>query len=181
MKPIYRLLMPLSAIVALTLLAGCGPYSTNGTTNSTTPSTAIPSPVKTTKAIPTPRTTPTTPPRSLRTGPVTLNANASVYQPGNTIVLILNNRSGQTIHFPDHLTECTVVLLQHRVRGIWAPVAPCRLMILTRFLSLGAGQDLAVKLIVPSGHWAPGIYRGTLTYASGSSRRTIFSGDFQVV
>jgi hypothetical protein len=178
MKPIYRLLMTLGAVVALTLLAGCGPYETNSSTSSTTPSTAIPSPVKTTTAIPTPRATPTTPPRSLRTGPVTLNASASVYQPGGTIVLTLNNQSGQTIHFPNHLTECTVVLLQQLVHGTWVPVAPCRLEILTAILSLGSGQDLVVKLIVPR---MPGTYRGTLTYASGSSRRTVFSGDFQVV
>jgi hypothetical protein len=55
---------------------------------------------------------------------VTLNVSASVYQPGDTIVLILNNQSGQTIHFPDHLTECTVILLQRLENGTWTPVAP---------------------------------------------------------
>ncbi len=178
MKPIHRLLMILGAVVVLTLLAGCGPYETTGPTGSTTPSTAIPSPVKTTKAIPTPRVTPTTPPRSVRTGAVTLNASASVYRPGDKIILILNNRSGQTIHFPNHLTDCTAVLLQQLVHGTWVPVAPCRLGILTALLSLGAGHDLVVKLITPR---TPGIYHGTLTYTSGSSKRTIFSGDFQVV
>jgi hypothetical protein len=181
MKPMYRLLLPLSAIVALALLAGCGPYTTNSSASSTTPPTATvvaksSTPVK--KPIPTPRATPTPHPRSLRTGPVTLNASASVYQPGATIVLILNNQSGQTIHFPNHLTDCTVVLLQHLVNGTWTPVAPCRLMILTAFLSLGSGQELVVKLAAPR---APGTYQGVLTYSAPGSRRTIFSGDFQVI
>jgi hypothetical protein len=179
MKLIYRLLMPLSAIVALTVLASCGPYSTNSSTGSTTPATAVvksSTPIK--KPIPTPRATPTPHPSSHRTGPVTLNASASVYQPGATIVLILNNQSGQTIHFPNHLTECTVVLLQHLVNGTWVPVAPCRLGILTAFLSLGSGQELVVRLAAPR---APGTYQGVLTYSAPGSRRTIFSGDFQVV
>jgi hypothetical protein len=179
MKPIYRLLMPLSVFVVLTLLAGCGPYSTNSSANSTTPPKIVAkssTPVK--KPIPTPRATPTPPPHTLRTGPVTLNVSASVYRPGATIVLILDNRSGQTIHFPNHLTECTVVLLEQLVHGTWVPVAPCRLMILTAFLSLGSGQELVVKLAAPR---TPGIYRGVLTYSTPGSRRTIFSGDFQVV
>jgi hypothetical protein len=179
MKPVYRLLMPLGAIVALALLTGCGPYSTNGSASSTTPPTAVvtsSTPVK--KPIPTPRATPTPPHHSLRTGPVTLNASASVYHPGDTIVFVLNNQSGQTIHFPNHLTECTVVLLQQLVHGTWVPVAPCRLGILTAILSLGSGQDLVVKLTAPR---APGIYHGVLTYSVPGSRRSIFSGDFQVV
>ncbi len=179
MKSIYRLLMPLSAIVALALLAGCGPYNTNSSASSTTPPTAVvksSTPVK--KPIPTPRATPTRPPHSLRTGPVTLNVRASVYQPGDTIVFILNNQSGQTIHFPNHLTECTTVLLEQLVHGTWVPVAPCRLMILTAFLSLGSGQELVVKLAAPR---SPGTYQGVLTYSAPGSRKTIFSGDFQVV
>jgi hypothetical protein len=179
MKLMYRLLMPLSAIVALALLAGCGPYNTISSTNSTTPPTAMvksSTPVK--KPIPTPRATPTRPPHSLRTGPVTLNVSASVYRPGATIVLILDNQSGQTIHFPNHLTECTTVLLEQLVHGTWVPVAPCRLGILTAFLSLGSGQDLVVKLTAPR---VPGTYHGVLTYSEHGSRRTIFSGDFQVV
>lgn len=109
---------------------------------------------------------------------MTLNTNASVYHPGATIVLTLSNQSGQTIHFPNHLTECTVVLMQQQVHGTWIPVAPCRLMILTAFLSLGSGQDLIVKLTAPR---TPGIYRGVVAYTVPGSRRTIFSGDFQVV
>jgi len=179
MKPIYRLFMPLSAIVAVVLLAGCGPYSTNSSIGSTTPATVVvktATPIK--KPIPTPRATPTPPPHSLRTGPVTLNASAAVYQPGATIVFTLNNQSGQTIHFPNHLTDCTVVLLQRLVNGIWTPVAPCRLMILTAFLSLGSGQELVVKLASPG---IAGTYQGVLTYSVPGSRRIIFSGDFQVV
>ena len=112
---------------------------------------------------------------------MTLRASASVYQPGNTIVLILNNQSEQTIHFSDHLTECTGVLLQHQVGGTWTPVAPCRLETVTRLHSLHPGQELVVKLIAPSGHWLPGSYQGVLAYFASGSSRTIVSGDFQVV
>jgi hypothetical protein len=201
MKRIYRLLVTLGAVAALTVLAGCGPYSTNSSTSTTTPPTAVArtSPPVRMKPIPTP------PPRSLRTGPVTLHASASAYRPGDTIVLILDNQSEQTIRFPDHLTECTVVLLQHQVGGpsfsnplirmppqpvvhvqhqvggTWTPVAPCRLEIVTRLHSLNPGQDLVVKLIAPFGHWLPGTYHGVLAYFASGSSRTIFSGDFQVV
>jgi hypothetical protein len=183
MKRIYRLLVILGAVAALTLLAGCGLYTTNSSTSTTTPPTAVarPSTPVRIKPLPTPLATPTTPPRSVRTGPVTLHASASVYQPGDTIILILNNQSGQTIHFPDHLTECTVVLLQHLANGTWTPVAPCQLEIVTRLHSLNPGQDLVVKLIVPVGHWMPGTYHGVLTYFASGSSRTIFSGDFRVV
>jgi len=179
MKRICRLLVPLSVFVVLALLAGCGPYSTNSSASSTTPTTAVvktATPIK--KPIPTPRATPTPPPHSLRTGPVTLDISASVYRPGNTIVMTLDNQSGQTIHFPNHLTDCTVVLLQQLVNGTWVPVAPCRLMILTAFLSLGSGHELVVRLIAPR---SPGIYQGVLTYSASGSRRTIFSAEFRVL
>ena len=178
MKRICRLLISLSVFAVLTLLASCGPYETNRPTGSTTPSTAISSPVKTTKPIPTPKATPTAPPSSPRTGTVTLSASASTYQPGDTIIFVLNNRSGQTIHFQNHLTDCTVVLLQQLVNGTWVPVAPCRLMILTAFLSLGSGHELVVRLIAPR---SPGIYQGVLTYSASGSRRTIFSVEFRVL
>ena len=201
MKRICRLLVPLGAVVALTLLAGCGPYSTNSSTSTTAPHTAVARPSTPVRI----KTEHTLPPHLQRTGPVTLHANASVYQSDDTIVLILNNQSGQTIRFPDHLTECTVVLLQHQEGGTsfsnplikmppqpvahqqhqegvnWVSVAPCQLGVLTRFLPLGAGQDLVVKLVAPFSRWTRGTYHATLTYASGSSWRTIFSGDFQVV
>jgi hypothetical protein len=179
MKQIYRLLMPLCAIIALALLAACGPYDTS---SQGAPTTAgqHPSPVVTIKPRPTELLTPAptkAPPHSALTGPVTLNASASVYQPGDTIVLILNNQSGQTIHFPDHLTDCTVILLQRLVNGIWTPVAPCRLMTVTRLHSLNPGQDLVVRLIAPR---TLGTYRGVLAYFAPGSSRTIFSGDFRV-
>lgn len=109
---------------------------------------------------------------------MTLNVSASVYQPGDTIVFILNNQSGQTIHFADHLTECTVILLQRLVNGTWTPVAPCRLMIVTRLHSLNPGQELIVRLIAPQ---TLGTYRGALAYFAPGSSRIIFSEDFQAV
>jgi hypothetical protein len=201
MKRIYRLLVILGAVAALTVLVDCGPYSTNSSTSTTTPPTAVARTSPPVKMKP----LPTLPPRQLGTGPVTLRASASVYQPGNTIVLILNNQSEQTIHFSDHLTECTGVLLQHQGGGTsfsnplikmppqpvghvqhqgggtWTPVAPCRLETVTRLHSLHPGQELVVKLIAPSGHWLPGSYQGVLAYFASGSSRTIVSGDFQVV
>jgi hypothetical protein len=47
-----------------------------------------------------------------RTGLVMLHTNAQYYRKDDTISVPLSNQSDQTIYFPDHLTNCTVVLLQ---------------------------------------------------------------------
>ena len=101
---------------------------------------------------------------------MTLQVDAPYYQKGDTISVTLSNQSDQTIYFPDHLTNCTVVLLQRlRVQ----PVAgddvqvifdPCRLAIATRLYSLGAGQRLVVRLVAPANGWLPGLYYATLSY-----------------
>lgn len=118
------------------------------------------------------------------TGPVTLGIGAASYQTTSTITVTLSNHSTQTIYFPDHLTNCTVVLLQRQVNGNWEAVNKCALAILTRWHSLAPGQSLTVNLAPsPSRPWTAGIYRATLSYRTSSRsgpQTTIYSPGFQV-
>ncbi len=85
---IYRLLMICGTMMVLTLFAGCGPNATIGTTG-----------------------LPIAPSLSAMNGSVTLHVDAQSYRIGDTISVTLSNQSPQTIYFPDHLTNCTVILL----------------------------------------------------------------------
>jgi len=114
---------------------------------------------------------------------VTVGADAATYRTGDAIAVTLSNQSLQTILFPDHLTFCTVVLLQRQVNASWESISLCKLMIVTRIHSLDAGHSLTVRLAAPSNQWLPGLYRVKLGYtASGQANHmvTIYSAVFQV-
>jgi hypothetical protein len=182
MLRIQRLLVIFSTLTALALLAGCGSNTTanRADLSSTTPE---PSSSATTKPSPTTGGSSTA---AAGTGPVTLRVDARYYQKGDTITVTLSN---QTIYFPDHLTNCTVILLQRLkvrplagddVQGIFNP---CRLAIATRIHSLGAGQRLVVRLVASPSGWAPGIYRASLIYRTSPDAgpsTTISSAAFTV-
>ena len=95
---------------------------------------------------------------------VTLQVGAASYQPGSSISVTIKNQSTQAIYFADHRTNCTVLLLERQVASAWEPVAPCKLMIMTRLHSLKAGEPLEVK-IVTSDQWPTGSYRARLDYS----------------
>jgi hypothetical protein len=123
---------------------------------------------------------------------VTLQVSATLYQANDTITVTLSNQSSQTIYFPDHLTSCTVILLQRqKVQPLQplesenepAGVNPCRLGIATREHSLGVGQSLVVKLVAPSNGWLPGHYLARLSYRTSrtaGTSTTISSAVFQI-
>jgi hypothetical protein len=166
MLRIHRLLIIFSALTAMALLAGCG---SNTTANQTGLSTSTPEPSSSATAKPSPTTSGNST-AAASTGPVTLQTDARYYQKDDTITVTLSNQSNQTIYFPDHLTNCTVILLQRLkvqplagddVQGIFDP---CRLATATLIHSLGAGQRLVVRLVASSSGWAPGFYRATLSY-----------------
>ena len=162
----HRLLIIFGAITALAVLAGCGP---NTSTSATGLSTTTAEPSATTATKPSPTTT-GSPTLAVKKGSVTLHAGAQSYRTGDTISVTLSNQSNQTIYFPDHLTNCTVILLQGlKVQPLAAEegqagINPCRLGIVTRTHSLGAGQQLIVRLFAPLNGWSPGFYRATLSY-----------------
>lgn len=170
----------------LLLLAGCGTNYTGSGASPTgiagTPGTAIAVTRIPGHASPTPSTVATA------TGPkgtVTLQLSAVPQQSSDPVMLTLNNQTDQTILFSDHLTECTVVLLQLQLpnSGTWQAVAPCRLMTVTRLLSLASGKALTIKLIPPGGQWVSGTYRAMLSYILPGAQRklqTVFSPNFQV-
>jgi hypothetical protein len=102
---------------------------------------------------------------------VTLRASALVYGASATISITLSNQSNQTIYFADHLTACSVVLLERQKTGTQpsggtsgaAGVSPCLLKTVTRFHALGPKQQLVVKLVAPTSGWPAGLYRAALS------------------
>ncbi len=177
---LYRLLMISGTVMVLALFAGCGPSTTVGTTVSFTTMADLSS-IAATKSSSTTTNLPTS---TLRSGPVTLRAGAPIYFIDNTIFITLSNHSNRTIYFPDHLTNCTIVLLQQQMNGNWLTANLCRLEIATRIHSLGARQRLIVRLVAPLNGWLPGLYRATLSYRTSLNAgrpTTIFSAVFKVV
>jgi len=168
-----RLILLIGASLAILMfLASCG-QNVPGTASSSGNSMVTPLRLSPTRSA-------TLPAR----GEVMLRA-VSVTQ--DTISITLSNRTNQTLLFTDHLTECTVILLQWIPQGMgseqWQAVAPCRRAITTRWHMLAPGKDLMVALSAPGNQWMSGHYRALLTYALSGTRtthRTVFSSSFQV-
>lgn len=162
-----------SMIVIAAQLTACGQNGSTGGGTNTTP-TNVPSPAATTTPLPT-----------ASGGPVTLRVGATSYHSGDTISVTLSNQSTQAIYFPDHLTNCTVILLQLQVNGSWQSVNACKLMTPTRLHKLEAGKSLTIDLTPPPSLWAVGLYRATLSYGSaqtfGGPTTTLSSAGFQIV
>jgi len=157
------LLLTVCLLLVSISLVGCGSNATNGTA-----------------VLPT-VTTASSPPTS--DGSVTVSVDAPTYRTGDAIAVTLSNQSLQTILFPDHLTYCTVVLLQRQVNESWESINLCKLMIVTRMHSLEAGHSLTVKLVAPPNQWMPGLYRVKLSYGTSQQSShliTIYSAVFQV-
>jgi hypothetical protein len=166
----YRLLIICGTMMILTLFAACGPSTTVGMTGLSIVVTG--SSVTNDLA------------GAVRTGPVTLHTNARSYMIKATIFVTVSNQSNHTIYFPDHLTNCTVVLLQQQLSGSWLTANPCRLAIVTRLHSLALGRRLVVRLFAPFNGWPPGLYRATLSYRTSLNAgplTTIHSAVFKVV
>jgi len=182
MMRLYRLFMIPGTMLVLALLAGCGPNVAIGGAGL---------PITVTNRL---LTTSNDPAGAVITGPVTLHTNAKVYRIKDTIFVTLSNQSSRTIYFPDHLTNCTVILLQQlKVQPLAGAsvqtginpfgINPCRLAILTRIHSLGPGRRLVVRLVAPLNGWPPGRYHATLTYGTplnAGQSTTIYSAVFTV-
>jgi hypothetical protein len=176
-----RLFLIVFFLLALTSLVGCGHNTTTGATVSPTVMTTSSPPASNGAAVlPTVTTKPSHP---AETGFVTLHTDAPSYKAGDTISVTVSNQREQTIQFLDHLTNCTVVLLQREVNGSWESLNLCKLMIVTRVHILEPGQSLQVKLIAPANQWPPGLYRISLSYDASqdsSNMITIYSAVFQI-
>src|SRR5437588_11687954 len=94
-------------LLVLTSLTGCGSNATTGTAVS--PAASM------------------TPSPPARTGSVTVDADAATFRAGDAIAVTLSNHSQHSILFPDHLTSCTVVLLQRQVNASWESISLCKL------------------------------------------------------
>ncbi len=166
MARIHQLLIVIGTIAAMILLIGCGQPMTTGTTGLFT-ATTTPSPRATNAST-----------SIANPGSVTLQVDAQTYLSKDTITVTLHNQSNQTIYFPDHLTNCSVILLLRlNVQPLASDsgpsaISPCRTKIATRIHSLAAKQNVVVRLIAPSNGWLPGVYYATLSYYSSLSLRT---------
>lgn len=120
------------------------------------------------------------------TGKVTVQLATIPQQVTDSMMFIIDNQTNQQILFSDHLSECTVLLLQVQApasSGTWQAVAPCKLMTATRLHTLEAGKTLTITLKPPASQWTPGLYRALLSYipaGAGHTLRTVFSSSFQV-
>ena len=175
MMRIHRLFLIAGVIMIAAQLTGCGQNgSTGGGTNATPTPANVPAPTVTNTPLPT-----------ASTGPVTLRVGATIYHTSDTISVTLSNQSARVIYFPDHLTNCTVILLQHQVNGDWQNINVCKLMTPTGLHKLEAGKSLTVDLTSRSSPWPVGLYRATLRYGTsqtfGGLTTTLYSAGFQVV
>lgn len=155
-----RAFLPASILVVF-LLSGCGYNAGSG----------APPPSSGTSALP-------------PTPSVTLQVGATNYPLGSVISVTIKNQGGQAIFFADHLTNCTVLLLQRQTANSWEPVALCKLSIATHIHSLKASESLEVKL-TSSDQWSAGSYRARLDYGVGSQEglgapTTVYSSEFHV-
>ncbi|HEY6407440.1 MAG TPA: hypothetical protein VIY29_08230 [Ktedonobacteraceae bacterium] len=183
-----RLLLMVCMLLALTMLEGCGHITTTGATVAPTITAEPPHPVGTGSV--TLQASATVAPtvtvelsHPAGSGFVTLRTDAPSYRTSDAITVTVSNQRAQTIQFLDHLTNCTVVLLQHNVNGSWESLNLCKLMIVTRVHTLEPGQSLMVKLIAPANQWLPGLYRVSLSYEvpqDSSYALTIYSAIFQI-
>lgn len=163
MRDVRRWLFIVSALIPFLLLTGCG--------SALSTSTACLSPTTSTQCSPSPSTQ-ATPPEGKSA--VLLRLDALRYAPNAVISVTVSNESQQSIVFPDHLTNCTVILLQRAkvqpqaTREQAGVVNPCRLAIPTRLHVLGPGQRLIVTLVAPQSGWTAGLYVATLSYRPSS-------------
>jgi hypothetical protein len=124
------------------------------------------------------------------------------YNPSDTIVVNLFNGSKKTIYFPDHQTNCTVIMLQVQpeVQIVGSPgnaaeaaatatatsipqlAQNCAVYTASTLYSLRPLQAKQVQLPPEDGFWQMGTYRAVLTYTSapGEPPITISSPLFQV-
>lgn len=157
--------------LVLLLLAGCGYH---GTTTSGPAATSSGPPATATAILP-------PPPPNVQAGGVTVQLSAPSYHAHDTIVVTISNGASQAISFADHQSNCTVVLLQQQRAASWEPVNACRLMTLTRFLSLKAGQSTTATLRTSDTAWSAGTYRVAFSYRMGRGPAAVaYSPLFQI-
>ena len=169
-------------VIALFLLSACAPGGVGTSGSAGTPvNSPMNSPTGTTTAVG------GTPPP----GAVTLVLNRSSYGPGETIKVTIENGLKSMIISADHHSDCTLVEVQRQSGGAWQTVAPCRLEILTKIVSLAAGSSTP-QMLAPAGAsqsagntWPAGTYRIAFGYGVGSeealSKQTLlYSATFVV-
>ena len=190
MKRLFQTLGPGSLVFVLLLLAACGQnFGGSGSSSSQPGLSGTPGTAQIVKTGIVPTNVPLQPSQTAPaqlSGKVTLQITTSPQRTGDAVIFTINNSTNQQILFSDHLSECTVLLLQVQspaTGGTWQAVAPCKLMTVTRLHMLEAGKTLTITLTPPGGQWTPGLYQALLSYipaGAGHTLRTVFSSSFQV-
>lgn len=131
-----------------------------------------------------PQPPPSPPPTATSNDPVHIRTNATSYQVGDTITVMLSNQSSQTIYFLNHQTNCTVVSVQLQTDSGWTPLNNCAAGGISSWQTLKAGESLTVMLKTSSdSRWTAGIYRAVLNYHPSSQTgpmKVTFSATFQL-
>jgi hypothetical protein len=110
------------------------------------------------------------------------------YGPSDTIDVTIHNRSTQTIYFPNHKTDCTVMQLQIQItdsttkRSTWQDTQDCAVYTASTLFSLAPQGSMPVQLPPLAGFWQRGSYQAELTYVTqpGDPSVTITSDTFNV-
>ncbi|HLW01755.1 MAG TPA: hypothetical protein VKT82_24080 [Ktedonobacterales bacterium] len=189
----YLRSIPLLALLGLVLavLAGCAPGGSAGTTGNagSAVNSPVSSPTGTATATPPVGRTPSAGPPTA--GAVTLVLNQTSYGSNDTIHVTIRNGLKTTIYTADHRTDCMLVQLERQSADTWQAVAPCRLEIVTKIVSLAAGSSTP-QLLAPvstspgsGGSWPAGTYRIAFGYGAGSQaaltqQTVVYSATFVV-
>lgn len=176
--------------MAIFVLAACSVPAQPGTGSAgAAVNSPVRSPTGTATAIPPVGSSPTAEPPT--SGAVTLVLNQTSYGPNDTIHITIRNGLKTTILTPDHRTDCMLVELERQSGSTWQAVAPCRLEIVTKIVSLAAGSSTP-QLLAPvgtnpsaGGSWPAGTYRIAFGYGVGSQealtqQTVVYSATFAV-
>jgi hypothetical protein len=170
-----------SGFVALcSFLVACGVASPGGLVTSTTPGAEATvavngtpgtlHPVATCAALGSPACMPSptaTASEIAPPGAVRIVLDQTSYAAGDTARVSIENGLSVKIAVSDHHTDCTYVVLEQFLGGMWQPIGTCKLMTPTRLVELPAGSITPQRIGIPTGPSAAGTYRVELPYGSG--------------
>ena len=177
------------AIAACVLLVGCGVSGVAGTTNGTAASaTATATACQPTSVAATGSSRDLVMER-VNQEPVGVTTDRCQYEGSDAIVVTITNNLASTIYVTDHHTDCSVIILQKDVNGIWSNQVRCPSGILTRNIPIQPHSTLRQTLHPSQGYgaalsWPSGTYRLYLPYATkagaASSTAQTFSTTFTI-
>ena len=111
----------------------------------------------------------TTLPPGVTVGQVRVVVESGSYAPDSTIFAWAGNGLSQCIATTDHHSDCSIVVLERQVGGVWQTQADCQTATPSRTVALESMQAAFIRLTPPAagaqpGAWPTGTYRVAFTY-----------------